>query len=190
MLACQAWLGVQNKAVCRQGLVVKSMLGGKVLGVVFPNFELDDQDLYCSVLHQAMQLSRHPLLGWSYLPTIKVITPLSTSLLREAKELCLVWDEKSFDESKAELERVMGFTPILDECEQSLVLTDLRTMDWEGTTHLPEEVEIFNRLVFKIRELEYSSVYDNPMLSLARLDTSDLEESTVRNIWTFQVLES
>ena len=71
MLACQAWLGVQNKAVCRQGLVVKSMLGGKVLGVVFPNFELDDQDLYCSVLHQAMQLSRHPLLGWSYLPTIK-----------------------------------------------------------------------------------------------------------------------
>ena len=84
----------------------------------------------------------------------------------------------------------MGFTPILDECEQSLVLTDLRTMDWEGTTHLPEEVEIFNRLVFKIRELEYSSVYDNPMLSLARLDTSDLEESTVRNIWTFQVLES
>jgi hypothetical protein len=181
MFACQAWSGVQHKAVCRHGLVVKSLLGGKVLGVVFPNFELDDQDLYCSVHKQVMQLSKHPLLGWVYLRLYannQVITPLRTWLLRESKEVCLVWDEESFAKSKASLERVPGFSPRLYASKHLLSLLDTRVIDCESITNLPEEVEIFNSLAFKIKKLEYLPVYGTPTLSLARLDTTDLEDLT------------
>jgi hypothetical protein len=193
MLTCQAWLGVQHKvvqhkAVCKQGLVVKSLLGGKVLGVVFPNFELGDPDFYWSVLDQAMQCSRHPFLGGSYLRLFvnnnEVCNSWYTWHLRKAKEVCLMWDEESYATSIANLERVLGNTPVLDENQHSLSLRDNSLVDWESETRLPEEVGIFNCLAFKIRKLTYRSTYDNPPLSLVRLDTTDLEELTIHRIKT------
>jgi Leucine-rich repeat (LRR) protein len=95
-----------------------------------------------------------------------------------------VWDEESYATSIANLERVLGFAPVLDESQRSLSLRDDRQIAWKSKTSLPEHVDIFNCLAFKIKKLTYGSVYDNPPLSLARLDTTDLEELTIHRIKT------